>query len=143
MLVRNDLKQYTAEAFTALVTLTLVSRLEREWSRKRLAALSVSVWAGMLVSNAVAFVGVAAFAAVCIVQITRRAWRRLAEAVVAGAATGVRIRAGSACGAKTHAPSMPSAFTGSSRVPRVPRAASRPSRPHPRIPAGRPLAGVT
>jgi hypothetical protein len=89
MLVRNDLKQYTAEAFTVLVTLTLTSRLEREWSRKRLAALSVSVWAGMLVSDAVAFVGVAAFVAVCIVQITRRAWRRLAEAVVAGAATGV------------------------------------------------------
>jgi hypothetical protein len=64
MLVRNDLKQYTAEAFTALLTLALTSRLEREWSRRGLVALSVSVWVGMLVSNAVAFVGVVAFVAV-------------------------------------------------------------------------------
>ena len=89
MLVRNDLKQYTAEAFTALLTLALTSRLEREWSRRGLVALSVSVWVGMLVSNAVAFVGVAAFVAVCAVQIVRRDWRRLAEAAVAGACTGV------------------------------------------------------
>jgi hypothetical protein len=89
MLVRDDLKQYTAEAFTVLLTLALTSRLERDWSRRRLAALSVSVWAGMLVSDAVAFVGVAAFLAVCVVQLASRSWRRLAEAVVAGAATAV------------------------------------------------------
>ena len=93
MLVRNDLKQYTAEAFTALLTLALTSRLEREWSRWGLVALSVSVWVGMLFSNAVAFVGVAAFAAVCIIQAVRRAWRRLAEAIVAGVCTGVLMLA--------------------------------------------------
>ena len=93
MLVRNDLKQYTAEAFTALLTLALTSRLERDWSRRGLAALSVSVWAGLLFSNAVAFVGVAAFVAVCIIQAARRAWRRLAEAAVAGACTGVLMLA--------------------------------------------------
>jgi hypothetical protein len=93
MLVRNDLKQYTAEAFTALLTLALTSRLERTWTRWGLVALSVSVWAGMLFSNAVAFVGVAAFVAVCIIQAARRAWRRLAEAVVAGACTGVLMLA--------------------------------------------------
>lgn len=89
MLVRDDLKQYTAEAFTALLTLALTSRLEREWSRWGLAALSASVWVGMLFSNAVAFVGVAAFAAVCVVEFLRGAWRRLAEAAVAGVVTGV------------------------------------------------------
>jgi hypothetical protein len=89
MLVRNDLKQYTAEAFTALLTLALTSRLERQWSRRGLAALSVSVWAGMLFSNAVAFVGVAAFAALCVIQIVRRDWRRLVETAVAGACTGI------------------------------------------------------
>jgi len=93
MLVRDDLKQYTAEAFTALLTLALTSRLERRWSRWGLVALSVSVWGGMLFSNAVAFVGVAAFAAVCFIQAVRRAWRRLAEAVVAGACTGVLMLA--------------------------------------------------
>jgi hypothetical protein len=89
MLVRNDLKQYTAEAFTALLTLALTSRLERQWSRRGLVALSVSVWAGMLFSNAVAFVGVAAFAALCVIQIVHRDWRRLVETAVAGACTGI------------------------------------------------------
>jgi len=89
MLVRNDLKQYTAEAFTVLLTLALTARLERRWSRGGLAALSVSIWGGMLISHAVAFVGIAALAALCLVQLARRAWRRLAEAAVAAAGTGV------------------------------------------------------
>ena len=87
MLVRDDLKQYTADACMALVTLALTSRLEREWSRRRLAVLSVAVWGGMLLSTAVAFVGIAAFGAVCVVQLARRAWHRLMEAAVTGAAT--------------------------------------------------------
>ena len=89
MLVRNDLKQYTADACMALLTLALTSQLEREWSRWRLAGLSVSVWGGMLLSHTVAFVGLAAFGAVCAVQLARRAWRRLAEAVVTGTVTAV------------------------------------------------------
>jgi hypothetical protein len=89
MLVRDDLKQYTADACLALLVLALTSRLERDWSRRGLAALSVAVWGGMLFSDAVAFVGAAAFGAVCLVQLVRRAWRRLAEAAVAGAATAV------------------------------------------------------
>lgn len=89
MLVRDDLKQYTADAFVALLTLALTSRLEREWSRRRLAALSVSVWGGMLVSDAGALVGVAAFGALCLVQLSRGAWRRLTEAGVAGVCTAV------------------------------------------------------
>ncbi|HUZ22711.1 MAG TPA: hypothetical protein VMV07_02995 [Streptosporangiaceae bacterium] len=89
MLVRNDLKQYTADAATALLTLALTSQLEREWSRRRLAVLSVAIWGGMLFSHTVTFVGIAAFAAVCVVQLARRAWRRLIEAAVAGAGTAV------------------------------------------------------
>ena len=41
----------------SLLTLALTSRLEREWSRRSLAALSVAVVGGMLFSDAVAFVG--------------------------------------------------------------------------------------
>ena len=87
MLVRDDLKQYTADACMALVILALTSRLERDWSRPALIALSVGAWGGMLISHTAAFVGAAAFVAVCLVQIARRAWRRLAESVVVGAAT--------------------------------------------------------
>jgi hypothetical protein len=89
MLTRNDLKQYTADACLALLALAVTSRLERDWSRRWLAGLSVTVWGGMLVSDAVAFVGIAAFGAVCLVQLARRAWGRLAEAAVAGAVTAV------------------------------------------------------
>jgi hypothetical protein len=89
MLVRDDLKQYTAEAFTALLTLALTSRLERDWSLRRLTALSVSVWAGMLISDAVALVGVAVFGALCVVELAARRWRRLLEAIATGAVTAV------------------------------------------------------
>src|ERR1019366_7960149 len=47
MLVRDDLKQYTADACIALLVLALTSRLEREWSRRGLVGLSVAVWGGM------------------------------------------------------------------------------------------------
>lgn len=111
MLVRDDLKQYTADACMALLTLTLTSRLEREWSRRRLALLSVSIWAGLLLSEAVAFTGAAAFAALFIVQLARRDWRRLAETAIAGLATAVLMlyiyvafyaRAATALGASSH-----------------------------------------
>jgi hypothetical protein len=89
MLGRNDLKQYTADACLSLAVLALTARLERAWSRRWLAALSLAVWGGMLFSDATAFVGTAAFAAMCVVELLRRRWRRLIEAAVAGAGTAV------------------------------------------------------
>jgi hypothetical protein len=89
MLVRDDLKQYTADACMALLVLALTSRLEREWSRPALVALSAAVWGGMLFSDASAFAGVAAFGAVAVVQLAQRAWRRLAEVAAVGAGTAV------------------------------------------------------
>jgi hypothetical protein len=89
MLVRDDLKQYTADACMALLVLALTSRLEREWSRPALVALSTAVWGGMLFSDASAFAGVAAFGSVCVVQLAQRAWRRLAEVAAVGAGTAV------------------------------------------------------
>jgi hypothetical protein len=91
MLHRNDLKQYTADACLSLLVLALTSRLERAWSRRGLAALSVAVCGGMLFSDAAAFVGIAAFGAVCAVELARRRWRRLAEAVVIGLGTAVVV----------------------------------------------------
>jgi hypothetical protein len=111
MLVRDDLKQYTADAFVTLLILALTSRLERGWSRRGLVALSVAVWGGMLLSDPAAFVGVAAFAGLFVVQLARRAWTRLAEVTVAGAVTaacmlgvfeGFDARAATALGASTY-----------------------------------------
>jgi len=88
MLIRSDLKQYTADACLAMVVLVILSRLERQWTRRRLAALVTVVPCGMLLSHTTLFVGAAAFAAVCAVQLSRRAWPRLAETAVAGLAAG-------------------------------------------------------
>lgn len=89
MLVRDDLKQYTADACLALLVLALTSRLERQWSRPGLLALSAAAWAGMLFSEGAAFAGMAAFAAVCLIQLARGDWRRLAEAAAVGAGTAI------------------------------------------------------
>jgi hypothetical protein len=93
MLIRDDLKQYTTDAFFAVVVLAVTSRLERSWSRRMLATLSVVTWGGMLFSDAVAFMGAAAFTAVCSVQLVRRDWRRFTESAVAGLVTGILILA--------------------------------------------------
>jgi hypothetical protein len=91
MLVRDDLKQYTADACLSLLVLALAAHLEAGWPRWRLAALSAAVWGGLLFSVAVAFTGVAALAAVNLVQLGRRPWARLAEAVAAAAVTGILV----------------------------------------------------
>ena len=87
MLARDDLKQYTADACLSLLVLALTARLETGWSRRRLAALSVSIWGGLLFSDAAAFTGAAALGAVLLVQLARRDGRRLAEAAVMAAVT--------------------------------------------------------
>ena len=93
MLVRDDLKQYTAEACFALLALALTSRLEREWSWRGWPPSRSPSGAACCSANAVAFMGIAAFGAICVVQLARRHWRRLAEAVVAGGCTGVLMLA--------------------------------------------------
>jgi hypothetical protein len=93
MLVRDDLKQYTADACLSLLALVLTSRLERDWSRGGLACLSVAVWGGMLCSDAVAFVGAAAFGALLVVQLCRGAWGRSAETAVTAVCTAVLMLA--------------------------------------------------
>jgi hypothetical protein len=91
MLVRDDLKQYTADACLAVTVLALTSRLERAWSWPGLAALSAVAGGGMLLSDASGFAGAAAFVALCVIQLARRSWRRLAAAAAAGAATAILI----------------------------------------------------
>jgi hypothetical protein len=86
MLMRHDLKQYTAEAFDALIVLWLVARLEREWSRRRLVVLMVVLAASPLLSNAAMFLGLAVVASLAVVMLLRREGRRLTELAVAGTA---------------------------------------------------------
>lgn len=88
LLVRDDLKQYTADACLALGLLAALSRLERDWSRRRLAELVTLCFAGMLFSHTTLFVAVAAFGALALLQAARRTWARLVETAVAGLAAG-------------------------------------------------------
>ena len=85
MLERDDLKEYTAEAFACLVVLTLVARLENEWTRRRLAVIAVVASFGLLFANTLLFVGVAAMASLGLECLINRRYRRLFELGVATA----------------------------------------------------------
>ena len=87
MLVRDDLKQYTAEAFACLVLWVLVARIENEWRLRRLVAIAAVTSVGLLFANTVIFVGVAAMAALALECLARRHYRRLIA--VAGASAGM------------------------------------------------------
>ena len=85
LLVRDDLKQYTAEAFACVLVWLLVARLENEWRLRRLAAIAATASAGMLFANTVIFAGVAAMASLGLECLVRRWFRRLAAVIAASA----------------------------------------------------------
>jgi hypothetical protein len=86
MLVRDDVKQYTAEAFACLVVWVLVARLENEWRIRRLAAVAAVASFGLVFANTVIFVGAAAMACLGLECLVQREFRRLIAVAVAGAA---------------------------------------------------------
>ena len=86
MLIRTDLKQYTAEAFMTLVLLLLLARLETRWTRPRLVALGAVGTLGMLLAHTDAFTATAVALSLLIVTLARREWGRLRELVVVAAA---------------------------------------------------------
>ncbi len=87
MLLRDDLKQYTAEAFACLVVWTLVARIENEWRLRRLAAIAAVASVGLLFASTVIFVGAAAMASLALECLVNRRYRRLIE--LAGASAGM------------------------------------------------------
>ena len=89
MLVRGDLKQYTAEAFAGLVLWLLVARIENEWRIRRLVAIAATASIGMLFANTVIFVGVAAMASLALECLVTRHYRRLIE--LAGGSAGMLV----------------------------------------------------
>ncbi len=87
MLIRHDLKQYTAEAFDTLIILWMVARLERQWSRRRLVALGAVMALSTLLSNAAMFLGVAVLICIALPLLFRRDVHRLRSLAVVGATT--------------------------------------------------------
>jgi hypothetical protein len=86
LLVGDDLKQYTAEAFACLVIWILVARIENEWRLRRLVAIAATASVGMLFANTGIFVGVAAMVSLSLECLIGRQFRRLAELAAATAA---------------------------------------------------------
>lgn len=87
MLVREDLKQYTAEAFCSILLWLLVARAENKWTRWRLAAIAVTAAIGPLFAETAIITGAAALCCLGLAAIIRRQWRRLVEVAVATAGT--------------------------------------------------------
>jgi hypothetical protein len=83
--LRNDLKQYTADAAVTLILLALAAWTESGWSRRRLGITVAAVPICMLVSHVTAIASVAVFAGLVLVPAVQRRWRRCAEAGVAAA----------------------------------------------------------
>jgi hypothetical protein len=85
MLVRDDLKQYTAEAFLTTALWLLVARIENEWTRRRLIVIAAVGSAGLFFANTVIFIGVAAMAALAFECLVKKQYRRLFEVGCASA----------------------------------------------------------
>jgi len=85
MLIRNDLKQYTAEACACLMVWYLVARVENDLGRRRLITLAVAVCVGGFFAATLLFVGVAAMAALAIECLIRRNRREFLNVLLVAA----------------------------------------------------------
>jgi hypothetical protein len=87
MLLRDDLKQYTAEACVSVGIMLLLARVERHWTRGRLVALVALATGGLLLTNSTVFVGIAATAALVLAAVVRRDGRQIRQSLSAFGAT--------------------------------------------------------
>jgi hypothetical protein len=92
-LVRNDLKQYTADAFFALVILALESRAEGAAGSRPVMQLAMVSVAATFFSTAAAFVVVAVFVGLFVAAIAGRATERIRTVGLVGAAVAVALGA--------------------------------------------------
>ena len=90
-LIRNDLKQYTCDAFCAVALLAFAAWTERAPSRKSLVGLAVAGVVTAPLSLTALFVTVAVFAGLLASALLDRTRARAIEIVVVGAATGVAL----------------------------------------------------
>ena len=90
-LVRNDLKQYTCDAFCALAILAIGARTDRD--DLPLAWLGAAALAAALISSTSAFVTAAMFAGLLISAVSRRQRQRTREIAIGGAVTGALLGA--------------------------------------------------
>jgi hypothetical protein len=92
-LIRNDLKQYTCDAFCAVVLLGFGAWAERTTKRTSLVALGIAGVATAPFSSTALFVTVALFVGLFASALLARARARAIEIVAVGAATGAALGA--------------------------------------------------
>jgi hypothetical protein len=92
-IARHDLKQYTAEAFMALLLLAAAARLEAAWSRGWLLLFAAACTLAFPFSNTAPFVAAGLLGGLAVASLARRAWRRLGELAAAAAAVGLAYAA--------------------------------------------------
>jgi hypothetical protein len=90
-LLRNDLKQYTCDAFCALVILVVAARVERDPDRTRVWWLGIAAVVVLPFSSTSAFVAMPVLAGLLGSALLARSRRRVIEVVVTAAATGLVI----------------------------------------------------
>ena len=90
-LLRNDLKQYTADAFFTLVVMALACRVEAQPGRRNLTLLVIGSAFSIVFSTATAFVVVAVFGGLAITVLATRSARRVIEVALAGGGTAVAL----------------------------------------------------
>jgi hypothetical protein len=83
-LIRNDLKQYTADAFFALVIIALALRADGKPTPRTLAELGVGSLVALLFSTTAAFVAVAVFTGLVISALISKSLPRIRDTVIAG-----------------------------------------------------------
>jgi hypothetical protein len=88
-LMRNDLKQYTADAFFCLLAIWLCSCCEATSSRRALAGLTVLTGLGPLISVGASLTGMACFAGLVVLRMGQRRWVLVKEATLAAVAAGL------------------------------------------------------
>jgi hypothetical protein len=83
MVLRQDLKQYTVEAFVALALLWLIARADDAWSARRVVAIAVGA-AAVAFATTAAFVCAAGLAALVVSLATARRWREATTTALIG-----------------------------------------------------------
>jgi len=91
--LRHDLKQYTADAFCALLLVVLVARLEVRWSPRRLAALASVACVAPILSHTSILVSMPAMGLLVLVLLARRRHREAAWTAAAAALSAVAFGA--------------------------------------------------
>ena len=90
-LVRNDLKQYTCDAFCALVVVAVGAWADRDPARSRLWWLALTGVVVLPFSSTSMFVTVAAFTGLLVSAAIDRSWRRVRTIVAIGALAGIGV----------------------------------------------------